>query len=128
MTLRTGYTGPTHYLVFLLTLSCFTGLFRYAIIQSGSPLAFWAVARKDWPEGYNIDERDIKKHHKKYLKTLDVKSIKEIKAKVSNRKTGLRSGLDKKNIDFVNALYVGLGSYEKKKLQGVKLIRFAMYV
>lgn len=58
------------------------GLFRYAVIQSGSPLAFWAVARKEWPEGYNIDEKDIKKKHKNYLKTLDGKTIKEIKAKV----------------------------------------------
>ncbi|XP_071144925.1 fatty acyl-CoA hydrolase precursor, medium chain-like isoform X2 [Mytilus edulis] len=61
------------------------GLFKYAVIQSGSPLAFWATAGKDWKEGYNIDTFDLisrgNNKHKEYLKRLDQRTMKEIKAK-----------------------------------------------
>ncbi|XP_033736604.1 carboxylesterase 5A-like [Pecten maximus] len=31
------------------------GLFQYAVIQSGSPLAFWAMAKSSWKKGYNVN-------------------------------------------------------------------------
>ncbi|XP_069127540.1 pyrethroid hydrolase Ces2e-like [Argopecten irradians] len=31
------------------------GLFQYAVIQSGSPLAFWAMAKSSWKQGYNVN-------------------------------------------------------------------------
>ena len=61
-------------------------MFRYAVIQSGSPLAFWAVSRKEWRKGYNINDSDITHPGttklKDYLKSLDSKTIKEMKGKV----------------------------------------------
>ncbi|XP_052098492.1 acetylcholinesterase-like [Mytilus californianus] len=61
------------------------GLFKYAVIQSGSPLAFWATAGDDWKEGYNINTFDLisrgNSKHKEFLKRLDKRTMKEMKAK-----------------------------------------------
>lgn len=61
------------------------GLFRYAIMQSGSPLAFWAMAPPEWRNGYNINESDLidpkTTNLKKYLKALDDDTIKEMVGK-----------------------------------------------
>lgn len=66
----------------------FKGLFRYAIMQSGSPLAFWAMAPPEWRNGYNINESDLidpkTTNLKKYLKALDDDTIKEMVGKVCN--------------------------------------------
>ncbi|KAK3091469.1 hypothetical protein FSP39_020025 [Pinctada imbricata] len=63
------------------------GLFRFAIVQSGSPLAFWAMSRPEWEVGSNINRRceniscplgqKTKQHlsYKEYLKTLPTKLI-----------------------------------------------------
>lgn len=69
-----------------------TGLFRYAVIQSGSPLAFWAMSRPEWRPGYNINdcknERDscsVESNipYKQYLKSLSTDVIKNIPGKVT---------------------------------------------
>ncbi|KAJ8305422.1 hypothetical protein KUTeg_015967 [Tegillarca granosa] len=66
------------------------GLFRYAVVQSGSPLAFWAMSRPEWRPGYNIDdckkERascsvDLNIPYKQYLKSLSKDVIKNIPGK-----------------------------------------------
>ena len=55
-------------------------------MQSGSPLAFWAMSGSEWKEGYNINESDI--HHpgttklKEHLKALDRNRFKDMKGRV----------------------------------------------
>jgi hypothetical protein len=57
-------------------------------MQSGSPLAFWAMAPPEWRKGYNINESDLMDpkttNLKKYLKALDEDTIKEMVGKVCN--------------------------------------------